>query len=172
MFRGIRIGREVRSSCCYDIVSTITLETFKLHKSCHCINSNTCRNQTMFALLFPYVYLHFICRYFEVQYKLGKCKSIIIILPLFSALDTQNCFEGCSSSPSSDANGNTGNGLEKAKFGDGEPASVPEETEVTCIEKSIEKEKLASIAAERERLVTSPAEKSEMVLKFVLHFSL
>lgn len=77
-------------------------------------------------------------------------------------LDTQNCFEGCSSSPSSDANGNTGNGLEKTRFGDDEPASVPEETEVTCIEKSIEKEKLASIAAERERLVTSPAEKSEM----------
>ncbi|XP_042229084.1 zinc transporter foi-like isoform X2 [Homarus americanus] len=78
------------------------------------------------------------------------------------ALDAQNCFEGCSSSPSSDANGNTGNGLEKTRFGDDEPGSVPEDTEVTCIEKSIEKEKLASNAAERERLVTTPAEKSEM----------
>lgn len=97
----------------------------------------------------------------------------IIILPIinFSALDAQNCFEGCSSGPGSDANGNTNNGLERPRFGEEEvPPSMPEETEVTCIEKSMEKEKLASNAAERERLVTTPAEKSEMVLDFLYGF--
>ncbi|XP_063843637.1 zinc transporter ZIP10-like isoform X2 [Scylla paramamosain] len=75
------------------------------------------------------------------------------------AMDTQNCFEGCSSSPSSDANGNTGNGLERGRLGEDATASPHEETEVTVgMEKPAEK-KLASHATERERLVTTPAEK-------------
>lgn len=80
-------------------------------------------------------------------------------------MDAQNCFEGCSSSPSSDANGNTGNGLERGRFGDEDLASPHEETEVSVggMEKPAEK-KLASHATERERLVTTPAEKSEMVI--------
>ncbi|XP_063843638.1 zinc transporter foi-like isoform X3 [Scylla paramamosain] len=74
-------------------------------------------------------------------------------------MDTQNCFEGCSSSPSSDANGNTGNGLERGRLGEDATASPHEETEVTVgMEKPAEK-KLASHATERERLVTTPAEK-------------
>ncbi|XP_050719882.1 zinc transporter foi-like isoform X2 [Eriocheir sinensis] len=78
-------------------------------------------------------------------------------------MDAQNCFEGCSSSPSSDANGNTGNGLERGRFTDEDLASPHEETEVSVgsLEKPAEK-KLASHATERERLVTTPAEKSEM----------
>lgn len=84
-----------------------------------------------------------------------------------AAMDAQNCFEGCSSSPSSDANGNTGNGLERGRFADEDLASPHEETEVTVgsMEKPAEK-KLASHATERERLVTTPAEKSEMVSVF------
>ena len=84
-------------------------------------------------------------------------------------MDTQNCFEGCSSSPSSDANGNTGNGLERGRLAEEATASPHEETEVPGggVEKPAER-KLASHATERERLVTTPAEKSEMASVLIL----
>lgn len=86
-------------------------------------------------------------------------------------MDAQNCFEGCSSSPSSDANGNTGNGLDRGRFTEEGTASPHEETEVSggMMEKPAEK-KLASHATERERLVTTPAEKSEMVVVLIFVF--
>ena len=92
---------------------------------------------------------------------------------IFTAMDTQNCFEGCSSSPSSDANGNTGNGMERGRLGEDATASPHEETEVTIgMEKPAEK-KLASHATERERLVTTPAEKEMVhVLVFEIYIDL
>ncbi|KAK4308023.1 hypothetical protein Pmani_020253 [Petrolisthes manimaculis] len=62
-------------------------------------------------------------------------------------LDAQNCFEGCSSSPSSDANGNAGSGEA------GETTGVDGDHTGTKGDISTEKEK--NSVAERERLVTS-----------------
>lgn len=91
-------------------------------------------------------------------------------------LEAQNCFEGCSSnvSPSSDANGN--NGPNRSRFGDDQQPTLPEkqglvssgdrDSEVASIDKHVamcaEKEKLACSASEKESLVTTPADKSEI----------
>lgn len=83
---------------------------------------------------------------------------------IITALDAQNCFEGCSSSPSSDANGNAGSGEA------GETAGMDGDHPGTKGDVSTEKEK--NSVAERERLVSAvlPA-KSELVSNlFVLHF--
>ncbi|XP_068223398.1 zinc transporter ZIP6-like isoform X2 [Palaemon carinicauda] len=98
------------------------------------------------------------------------------------SLDAQNCFEGCSSnvSPSSDANGN--NDLDRTRLEE-QIASIPEkeglvsalenEAEITSIEKQVaklvEEKKLDSCSAEKEKLVTSPDDKSEMCRKLSLN---
>ncbi|XP_064105493.1 zinc transporter ZIP6-like [Macrobrachium nipponense] len=98
------------------------------------------------------------------------------------SLDAQNCFEGCSSnvSPSSDANGN--NDLDRTRLEE-QIASIPEkeglvsslenEAEITSIEKQVaklvEEKKLESSSAEKEKLVTSPDDKSEMCRKLSLN---
>lgn len=98
------------------------------------------------------------------------------------SLDAQNCFEGCSSnvSPSSDANGN--NDLDRTRLEE-QIASIPEkeglvsslenEAEITSIEKQVaklvEEKKLESCSAEKEKLVTSPDDKSEMCRKLSLN---
>ncbi|KAK7081116.1 hypothetical protein SK128_027493 [Halocaridina rubra] len=92
------------------------------------------------------------------------------------SLDAQNCFEGCSSnvSPSSDANGNSD--IDRTRLED-QMSSAPEkqvlvsalenEAEIASIEKQVAKlvdeKKLGTCATEKEKLVTSPVEKPELV---------